>query len=149
MKKNRENKKPSQVQKPENKKKARGKEKGRNPENLSCVWDTSCVDCEGAWSWTEVDPRLWWDHICPARENFCSMKWGEITGNGNHPIDVDNIIPAAQRRLEEIGQGDTDVLYSLRIGGRRRIWGIRELNTFRVLWWDPNHEIYPVNLRNT
>lgn len=38
------------------------------------------------------------------------------------------------------------VPYSLAITGRQRAWGImiQETGTFRLLWYDPQHEIYQV-----
>ena len=39
-----------------------------------------------------------------------------------------------------------DVLYSLTITGKQRVWGImiEETDTFQLLWYDSQHEIYPV-----
>jgi len=142
-------KKPHQKHSPPNRKKARGIKKAQNTENAFCAWNTNYIDCGGRWSWNNIDPKIWWDYICKARDDFKTMKWSEIIGKHHHPIDVCKIIPEAQKRLEEINQHDTDVLYSFTIGGSSRIWGIRERSTFKVLWWDPDHEIYPVDKRYT
>lgn len=116
--------KPSKKQVPNRQKKARGKKKAKNTADAFCIWDTNSIDCGGKWSWNTINPKTWWAHICPAREKFKSMKWSEIIGDRHHPIDVCNIITEAQKRLEEIDQHDTDVLYSFAIGGLPRIWGI-------------------------
>ena len=39
---------------------------------------------------------------------------------------------------------DVDELYQLRVTGAERVWGIRSGPLLRLLWWDPNHEVYPV-----
>ena len=82
-------------------------------------------------------------------KGFESMMWKEILGPKNHPICIGQITPAAQRRLTELNQDDTDELISLTIEGQLRIWGKKQGLAFMVLWWDPNHEVYPVSLRHT
>jgi hypothetical protein len=45
-----------------------------------------------------------------------------------------------------IAQFDRDEqarLFSLRITGKMRLWGIRDIETLRVLWWDPQHSVCP------
>jgi hypothetical protein len=45
---------------------------------------------------------------------------------------------------------DVDELFSLRMGGaKKRIYGIRDRGTLQVIWWDPEHEIYPTEPKNT
>jgi len=77
------------------------------------------------------------------------MKWSEILGDRHHRVFVSDIIRKAQDRLVEIEQSDIDQLYSLAISGDKRIWGIRDRHIFKVLWWDPKHEICPSLLRHT
>lgn len=69
--------------------------------------------------------------------------------NGNtksHPIPVGSLTRDAQKRLEELHHAE-EVLYSLALTGRRRIWGIMipETGTFQFLWYDSEHAIYPVD----
>lgn len=139
----REHKRPSQKLSPSDKKEARGIRKAEKHANAFCTWDTTCIDCDGKWSWINIDPKTWWDHICPSKTDFQKMKWSEIKGPRHHAISVSKIIPQAQQRLNEIRQDDIDTLFSFAVGSLPRIWGIKDRNIFRVLWWDPNHEICP------
>ena len=83
------------------------------------------------------------------------MTWGAIEnepkgrgrGSKNHEIEVSRIIPEAQERLVELHKADYDVLFSLRVSGKIRIWGIREGRVFQILWFDFEHEICP-SVRN-
>lgn len=52
----------------------------------------------------------------------------------------------AAKRLTELNLDSYDVLYSLTVTGRQRVWGImiEETGTFQLLWYDPRHEVYPV-----
>ena len=29
------------------------------------------------------------------------------------------------------------------MGGKQRLWGFLRAGVFHVLWWDPEHQIYP------
>ena len=40
-------------------------------------------------------------------------------------------------------------LWSFRVNGEQRIWGLKFGPEFHVLWWDPHHRVYPSTLRNT
>jgi len=62
---------------------------------------------------------------------------------------VASIIKDAQKRLEELKLDDVDQLYSLRLNGRERLWGIRSNDKFSILWWDPEHQICPAPLKHT
>jgi len=79
------------------------------------------------------------------------MTWAEISKDKKkyHPIRVDKLATEARKRLEELRQDDVDVLWSLRVQGKPRIWGIREGRVLKLLWWDPNHEVCPSKLKHT
>jgi hypothetical protein len=73
-----------------------------------------------------------------------SMTWGEVEGKtGSRFVEVTAIEGDAQRRLVEIGKDEQARLFSLRITGRIRLWGIRDIAILRVLWWDPEHSVCP------
>ena len=52
----------------------------------------------------------------------------------------------AAKRLTGLNLDSYDVLFSLTITGKQRVWGImiEETDTFQLLWYDSQHEIYPV-----
>lgn len=82
--------------------------------------------------------------------SFESMTWGEIlfsprANHHNHLIPTQRICAEAQQRLEAIGQGGTELLASLHVARRERLWGILDGAVLHVLWWDPQHLIYPVD----
>lgn len=84
--------------------------------------------------------------------SFESMTWNEIltaAGHQNHLIPVTQLCHEAQARLEAMGQSDLDALLSLRISARERLWGILQGAVLRVLWWDPQHQVYTVEQRHT
>jgi hypothetical protein len=66
-----------------------------------------------------------------------------------HGVPTANISRKAKSRLEEIRLDDLDVIYGFHMGGRCRLWCMRYENILAVLWWDRNHEVYPVEKRHT
>ncbi len=144
----RKNKNPKQRIFPQKERSPRGIGKAESYDNSCLSWNIEILDNGGPWSWKNINPIVWWRHICPAIHNFGTMKWNEILGDRHHIIDIDKIIPEARKRLEEICC-DIDCLCSLAIGSKKRIYGIKQCNAFKALWWDPKHEICPSIKKHT
>lgn len=83
---------------------------------------------------------------------FDTRRWGEVEGTESHQIDVTSIGAEAQKRLDSMGHlkaRQIETLFSMRFGARERLWGVREGDTLHILWWDPEHEVYPTKPKNT
>jgi hypothetical protein len=101
-----------------------------------------------------VDPFGW--HQIPADKlheirnklgGFEGQTWCDIISksqNNHHFMPVTKICVDAQNRLNALHLEDTDALFSLRLSGAERIWGILDNGVLLVLWWDPFHSVYPV-----
>lgn len=84
--------------------------------------------------------------------DFERMTWGDIIkatggrkhGNNNHYENVSELIPEAQKRWTELKLDEYDRVFSLRLTGECRLYGILLDGVFRVVWLDPKHEIYKV-----
>ena len=84
-------------------------------------------------------------------KEYESMKWEEImkasggkkTGNNNHFVSIDGIIKEVKDYLNEIRSDDFDELFSLRLNGRKRLYGILNDKVFKIVFYDRNHVIYP------
>lgn len=60
---------------------------------------------------------------------------------------VDRLCPCVQRRLQENETYKTlfesDGIWRFRLNGTQRVYAFRtDGSTFKVVWWDPEHEIY-------
>ncbi len=82
--------------------------------------------------------------------DFEKLTWQEIetaqSKRGNtkhHNIPVSDLSKPAVKRLKELKLDDLDELFSLRIEGDDRIFGIREFNTLIILWYDEHHKVCP------
>jgi hypothetical protein len=80
-----------------------------------------------------------------------TMTWNEILVGAkkqNHTLASNEICKEAQVCLATDWQGADEVV-SVRVTGRKRVWGIRENGVLYLLWWDPTHAVYPVEKKNT
>lgn len=84
---------------------------------------------------------------------FEGMTWQEISsasggkrqghGSNSHFENVADLIKEAQQRLEQLHRYE-DQLYSLRLSGTERLFGVLdEGGIFYILWFDSKHEICP------
>lgn len=87
-------------------------------------------------------------------EYVVTQTWQEIESEGagghrrNHAHPVTDLSKQVQKRLREIGDGEEQI-FRFRLDGSTRLWGFRSGNLFRVLWYDPEHQVYPVPQRHT
>lgn len=106
------------------------------------------------WSFLVFDNTPWIDGHAPG-DRFCdiaqSMKgyesrtWAEVdrSHTRDHPVAIKGLCPTAQRRLHALKMDDIDQLWRFRFSNRQRLWGIRDRQYFKVLWWDPEHKVCP------
>jgi hypothetical protein len=106
------------------------------------------MDMDGPWGWNKFDPLLLQDLF---HKIFDSQKlsWQTLRDNGSHLVQVGDLCSKAQKRLFELSKDDCDELFSLRVTGRQRIWGIKDGNILWLLWWDPDHEVCPSYKKRT
>lgn len=124
--------------------------------HLTMSWTIEHADRTDAWSsgtsrqWSEDD---WGGIIEPKLAEWSRLTWSEIdslsTGNPgkrhkmHHSMDVDVILDEAQLRLIDLGKYE-ETIFRFRLGNKLRLWGFRRVSEFHVTWYDPKHEIYPV-----
>jgi hypothetical protein len=129
---------------------------GANPDSIYQMlmeWSSDDADCKGDWTW---GPRGWeeseWNTIIlPKLKSFETMRWHEIeaaiTDSGHrmhHSMQIEVICNECQTRLLELEKVDDDI-YRFRLGNNRRLWGFRIVQCFEILWYDPLHQVYPLD----
>ena len=112
-------------------------------------WRTANADLDGEWGWNKIEIKLLFLEIIPKLQNYESMTWSEIEGEGSHFIEAGKCSKEARKRLRYLKLDDSEHLFSLRISGRKRIWGRRQSSIFLILWWDPEHQVCPVEKKHT
>lgn len=119
-----------------------------NTAKATPIWRFGLLDLTGPWGWN-IDSET----ILQLRQKLCefeTMTWAEIEGRQHHHLSAGSLTKKAIKRLEEIQQDDaSDLLFSLRCSGIQRLIGIKTGREFRVLWWDPFHQVCESKLKNT
>lgn len=115
------------------------------------VWAFKQCDLEHE-KWSIKNDEAFFDNILSKLISYEGMTWGEIqsasggksVGNGtnNHFEYIANMSKDAQKRAKDIHL-DVDQLFSLRLTGKERLYGVLNNGIFSVLWYDSEHEIYP------
>ena len=112
-------------------------------------WKFSKTDSGGPWSWTEFpDDRL--RELITKFANFETMDANALKHGRHwslHPVDT--LSKAARDRLIQIGRDDLDRLISFHLDGMARVWCCEYESIMFVLWWDPDHTVYPVEKKHT
>ena len=106
-------------------------------------WHFDKLDLEFRNKWEVIDRDCLINEILPKLKEYEKMQWKEIGGRSSHFVSVSSIISEAQRRLEQLKLEDTEHLFSFRLSGTKRIYGIQYNSIIKLLWWDPHHLICP------
>lgn len=106
------------------------------------VWSFSKCDHNGDWSFSKEKLRdIFWDKVLPVLKGLETQTWNDILVSSkkqNHSISVEKLNICAQNRLKQLRLYYDEVI-SLRVEGKIRIYGIRDLEKLFLLWCDLNH----------
>ncbi len=144
VKKGKKNKKPQSSVKIQPGKNVRGGsilEKERI-QDRKLSWKFSIIDTDGEWTFKNIEKDTFWNCLLGTLKSLESQTISEfIRPIHNHKIEKYKLCKKAQERLIKIKLDDYDELYSVHINSIKRLWGILEGSYFKILWWDPRHEI--------
>jgi len=117
----------------------------------SPVWRFDFIDLQGPWGWLNVESKDKIQDILEKLQNFEKLTWEEIKKNKkcNHEISIEQISKKARDRLIEIKKDDLEEIFSLRLSGKNRVFGVLEDGIFYIIWWDPNHKVCDSELKHT
>ncbi len=129
---------------------ARGKLPGAGNSHERVCWRFTHADRESQWGLQHLTTDMW-HAILERLTHFETMTVQELRESSVYTeYDLPSrMTPASLRRLEEMNLGDMTKIGRFRVWKQPRLYGFMEGNVFHVLWWDPQHEIYPWEPRNT
>lgn len=113
------------------------------------AWRFSGVDKNGPFSWAALEDPAEYKAVIESLSDMEPMNEAELGKNGCHFIPVKDISKDAKNRLIELQLDDLDELYSFRVMGAVRVFGIHRTHYMRVLWYDPKHGVCPAPKKNT
>ncbi len=105
----------------------------------------------------EIKHQFFLTKLFPKLKEFEKLTWDEIEQQQygkegkkkHHSIAKIALTKEAQDRLKELKQDDVDEVFSMRLEGDLRVFGIREDNCLKVLWVDTKHEVCKSNKKHT
>lgn len=98
------------------------------------------------------ESSLFWVEIYPKLKIYEALNWHELERElygqhtrktKHHAVQVDKLAPEAIERLKKLKLDDLEELYSLRLTGKIRVWGIRKFGFLQLLWFDFEHAVCP------
>jgi len=144
-------KKPKVRKTPSSKKIPRHEKSAANYNVEKPTWLFESLDLDGPFGWDAIDKNELISKVLPRIKNLETMTWQEIFNDRkrNHEVELNGLSKAAKDRLIKINKDHHDSLVSLILGGKPRIWGIRSGSSLKILWWDPEHAVYPSPKKHT
>jgi hypothetical protein len=114
--------------------------------NLKAAWRINRMQLMDPYSWRKLPPDKI-EYLHKKLSEFEQRTWNEIFVDDkrrNHPLPVLELkCPLARKWMAEHMPGE-DQLWTLRLSGAERIWGIFREGVYQVVFWDPNHIIWDV-----
>jgi hypothetical protein len=107
-------------------------------------WRLGNVRMKPPFGWSEISRRDM-QGVLSHLASLETMTWNEILVVGNkhnHFVAVSGLSKQARENLDQDWQG-AERIVSLRLSNLKRIWGVIEQGIFHLLWWDPDHMVYP------
>lgn len=131
---------------------------GADPESYSKktpIWNFELRDKDHPrWGWSRLSMEEFFEKIYDKKLfSFQTMTWAEIEqqaggrrhGTNSHELSVaDDLCKEAKTRLRDLDI-EADTVFSLRLQGTHRIYGIRDNRVLRIIWFDEEHEICPIS----
>lgn len=113
-------------------------------------WRFAKADPAGPWCFGDCTGPVLHD-IIGKLTSFESMMIEELLGDTLKSYNVEDIpTKEARQRLVDLRLDDQTALYRLRLTGTARLYGLMyEDAVFHVLWWDPDHEVWPSPKKHT
>ena len=140
------NKKARYISKPEGGRNPRIRQSPDSYDHENFVWRVSdnYIDYEHPeYGWTKIDILSFLKNIIKKLQDYEGLTWSQVKSIRNcHSCEVFKLPNDLQKRLIE-RELPLDELFQIGLGNKPRLLGYRELKTFYLMWYDPNHEIFP------
>lgn len=112
-----------------------------------CIWE------HDGWKNTSIEKLA--EIVCKLQD-FEKQTWGEIKkasggkseghGNNNHSIPITELPKREMKLITGKGYKEQyDKVFSLRLTSLERLIGFVDMDELRILWFDPEHKIFPSN----
>lgn len=113
------------------------------------MWRFNLLDVGSDWCWskmTESEAKTVYDVLGDLeRKTWTSIPKGQASvGSAKRVVLDGRVPPALRKRLLALEWDDQDHLWEIRCNNKARIWLLHSHPaTGHLVWWDPNHEVWP------
>lgn len=115
------------------------------------IWTFESIDKDGYFAFDLKREDFNLPEVFDKMLSYSTMTWTDVKKcthddgkSKHHIIDVDGFSQKAKERFVFMRLDEnSDNIFSFALQNKLRIVGIRDGKFFRVLWYDPKHEIYP------
>ena len=111
-------------------------------------WRFSSVDAGGPWAWSKVSSDSL-KRIMNKLADFEKAYYDSGIKDLRSIVPTMKLAQPAKQRLRALQRDDIEILYAWRISGKERLWCAEHDGMMCILWWDPEHEVYPVPKKYT
>jgi len=114
-------------------------------EDGSIIFSFLKFDGQSKWCLAEkAHTHDFWE-IGEKLKSFEQMQWKHLAADqeNHHSVPFYKISNDAQKVAGDLKIDDYEEIWSLRLTGTQRLWGVRDEQYFIAIWWDPDHQIYP------
>jgi len=121
------------------------------------IWVFTNIDNDGAFAFNPSREDFDSQAVLTKIIEYSNMTWSAIRAqrhddnkSKHHEISYDKLSPEALKRFKKkMLDSDSDSLFSFAFTNRLRIIGIRDREYFKVLWYDPKHDVCPSKKKHT
>lgn len=130
---------------------------GVSTDNLPPVWTFTDIDMTGEFAFDVRRAGFRHGDVMEKMIDYSNMTWAEVKRqthdqgkSKHHYVQYESLSRDARERLKVKGlEESSDALFSFALDNTLRIIGIREGERFKVLWYDPKHEVCPSTKKHT
>jgi hypothetical protein len=88
---------------------------------------------------------------------MAQLTWAEIETQRagghkrHHSQEISGLEAAAQADItkRKLSERFNETMFRFRLSGEQRLWGFRNGRVFHIVWWDPDHQVYPTEKSHT
>lgn len=110
------------------------------------AWRIGKIQLVEPYSWHVLDAN----DVARMRAKLGSLErstWKDVfvhDARNNHSIRSDQLKCPVARKWMADHMADQPLLWTIRVSAKERIWGIVSEGAYQIVFWDPDHLIWPV-----
>lgn len=126
-------------------------------ENVCPIWVFDRIDRNGQFAFDIERKDFNHYEILDKMISYATMTWSQLRyqthddgRSKHHYLEADKLSKEAQERLKAMHlEEESDLIYSIALQNKLRVVGLRDKDKFHVLWYDPEHDVYPATKKHT